>query len=244
MSNYAATAVYSAARMLERFTANMQRALPQHCALCSARSGTDEVCRACDRAMPRPGLACPCCALPTSQGEICGHCLRHPPPFEATRVAFNYAFPLDRLVQRMKYGGQLACIDYLADPLAAAVTCWPDMLLAVPLAPARQRMRGFNQSHELATRVARRHRVPIGGGLVRARDTPPQATLPWAQRVRNVRGAFRADASVTGLRVAIVDDVMTTGATLAAAATAVRRAGARSVEAWVVARTLPPAQQP
>jgi ComF family protein len=202
--------------------------------------------------MPWPGAACPRCALPTAHGEACGRCLRRPPAFDAARVAFIYAYPLDRLVQRMKYGGQLACVDYLATALAASVATSlaaapagrPDLLLAVPLSPARQRARGFNQSHEIAVRLARMQHVPLGQALVRARDTAPQASLPWAQRVRNVQGAFRVTDSLAGLRVAVIDDVMTTGATLAAAATVVRRAGARSVEAWVVARTLPPAQQP
>ena len=240
MSNFANKAFYNSAQTLQRLRANLRRALPQHCALCAAHSGTMQVCTDCDRAMPRPGPACPMCALSTSDGATCGRCLRHPPSFTATHAAFIYAFPLDRLVARMKYGGQLACVDYFADALAASIATWPDMLLPIPLSPSRQRARGFNQSQEIATRLSRHAGTRVGDALERTRDTPAQATLPWAGRMRNVRGAFRVTTSLRGLRVAIVDDVMTTGATLAAAATAARRAGANAVEAWVVARTLAP----
>jgi predicted amidophosphoribosyltransferase len=92
--------------------------------------------------------------------------------------------------------------------------------------------------------VARITGIPLSTGLRRARDTPAQAALPWKDRARNVRGAFVADPSLAGKRIAIVDDVMTTGATLASAASAALRAGALSVEAWAVARTLPPAHPP
>ena len=144
----------------------------------------------------------------------------------------------------MKYGGALAYADYFAGALARGITVWPDVLVALPLAPARQRQRGFNQAQEIARRLARLGSVPAVTGLVRTRDTPAQAALPWKERGRNVRNAFAALPAVAGRRIAIVDDVMTTGATLIAAASAARRAGARSVEVFVVARTLPPAQQP
>lgn len=229
---------------LRRLAALARSALPQLCALCAAPAGGALVCTACDFALPRLGPACPCCALPTPGGIVCGRCTARAPPFTATRAAFAYAFPLDRLLQAMKYGGALAYADYFAAALARTVPVWPDLLVALPLAPARQRQRGFNQAQEIARRLARLGGTPAVAGLVRTRDTPAQAALPWRERARNVRDAFAALPVVAGRRVAIVDDVMTTGATLAAAANAARRAGALSVEAFVVARTLPPAQQP
>jgi ComF family protein len=153
-------------------------------------------------------------------------------------------------MQSFKYSGRLAHADFFATMLGETVarrttdTPWPDALVALPLAASRQRHRGFDQAAEITRRVARITGVAMIGGLRRTRDTPTQAALPWKERAKNVRGAFVADPGLSGRLVAIVDDVMTTGATLAAAADAVLRAGARGVEAWAVARTLPPAQVP
>jgi ComF family protein len=172
-------------------------------------------------------------------------CLARAPPFAATIAPLTYAFPVDRLLQAFKYGGALALAEPFAAELAWAVRrrhdAHPDAIVALPLSSARQRQRGFNQAHEIARRVAVGVGIPMLPGLARVRDSPPQAMLAWNARVDNVRHAFAGEASLRGRRVAIVDDVMTTGATLAAAAMAARRAGALAVEAWVVARTLPPA---
>jgi ComF family protein len=223
----------------------LRAALPQACTLCAAPSGDALICPDCANELPRVVAACPRCALPATNGERCGACLAAPPPYAATIAAWQYRFPVDRLLHAFKYGGRLALAEPLAIALADAVSArgapWPDRLLALPLSARRQRARGFNHAREIARRVASRTGVPLGPGLRRVRDTPPQAGLAQAARVRNVRRVFEA-SPLTGLTVAIVDDVMTTGATLGAAAAAARDAGAARVEAWVVARTLPPAQ--
>ena len=227
-----------------------RRALPQSCALCAAPCGNLPVCAACCAGLPRIAGACPLCALPAPGAAVCGACLACPPPFAAAFAAFAYAFPLDRLLHAFKYGGRLSHAEFFAEALGAHVAQrpagmpWPDALVALPLAPARQRARGFDQASEIARRVARITGVPLAAGLRRTRDTPAQAALPWKERTRNVRGAFAAESSLGGQRIAIVDDVMTTGATLASAAGAVLCVGALGVEVWAVARTLPPTQLP
>lgn len=222
----------------------LQRALPQVCMLCAAPSGNALLCESCEAALPRIGSACPLCGVPSAVPIICGACLARAPPFEATVAAWVYAFPVDQLLQAFKYASALSLAAAFADELCAAVRrrtdARADTIVALPLAPVRQRARGFNQAHEIARRVGAMLRLPVLRGLARVRDSPPQATLAWESRARNVRDAFVGAHSLRGRRIAIIDDVMTTGATLSAAAKAARRAGALAVEAWVVARTLPP----
>jgi ComF family protein len=232
-------------------TRHARRCLPQRCALCAGPAGDALLCAACTAALPTLGAACPCCALPSPAGALCGACLAHPPPFAATLAAYAYAFPVDRLLQALKYGGQLALSDWAASALAARVrsepTPWrsvavPPLLVPLPLAAPRQRQRGFNQALEIARGLARELGLPLDAALRRRHAGPPQAGLPWAQRIANVRGVFTAQRRLDGLHVVLVDDVMTTGATLADAATAARTAGAARVCCWVVARTPPPRQ--
>ncbi len=221
-------------------------ALPQRCELCAGVSGTALVCGACMRDLPWLARACPVCALP-SGGSVCGQCLSDPPPFDATIAAFSYAFPIDRLIHSLKYQGRLALAEWCADAILAqrgnsGAGSRPDRLVALPLAVPRQRERGYNQALEIARVIGARSGVPLlPRGLSRVRATPPQAALPWAERAKNVRGAFACDLDLSGLTVALVDDVMTTGASLAEAAKILKASGAASVENWVVARTLPPA---
>jgi ComF family protein len=120
----------------------------------------------------------------------------------------------------------------------------PERVIALPLASARQRERGFNQAREIAARVAARLRLPFSARtLERVTVGPPQAALPWSSRAKNIRGAFACRDELRGSRIALVDDVMTTGATLTEAAKTLRRAGAARVECWVLARTFPPVRR-
>ena len=231
-------------RAADALGAVLRRALPQACTLCAAASDNAMLCVACATRMPRIADACPQCALPSPGNRSCGACLATPPPYAATIAAWRYAFPADRLLQAFKYGGRLALAEPFAQALCDAVHArampMPDRLVAMPLSRARQRARGFNHAHEIARRVSSLTGVRLERALRRTRDAPPQAGLTLRERARNVRDAFVATQSLAGRSVAIVDDVMTTGATLAAAAIAARAAGAVRVEAWVVARTPPP----
>ena len=214
--------------------------LPQRCVLCAGCADGHLLCAACTCTLPMLPEHCPQCASPTLEARRCGRCLASPPAFAATRCAFVYAYPLDGLVHALKYGGRAAYAEIFADALARVPGPRPDCLVPLPLARGRQRERGFNQAAEIARHLAHHLRVPMVRTLVRTRDTQPQAALPWHLRDANVRGAFAVTRAFAGGRIALIDDVMTTGSTLDAAARTLLAAGAGSVEAWVGARTLPP----
>ena len=222
-------------------------ALPQRCELCVATSGSELLCNACAAGLQRIAAPCPTCALPTSGGGVCGACLAQPPPWSRAIAALVYAFPADQLLQQLKYRSRLALADWAGEALAKAVVASlalrlpqarPDRVVALPLSASRQRERGFNQAREIAVRVARALGLPLAAPLARIAGTTPQAALAWKERANNVRGAFAVDGDVRGARIALIDDVMTTGATLAEATRTLVRAGAADVECWVVARTL------
>ncbi len=153
---------------------------------------------------------------------------------------YVYAFPLDALVQGLKYRGMLAIAPLLGGAIAACLDERPDVLVPMPLAGERLRERGFNQSLEVARHLARRSGIPLmPQACRRVRNTPPQAALPWKARAKNIRRAFVCDVDFSGQHVAVVDDVMTTGATLNEIARNLKQAGAARVTGLVAARTLP-----
>jgi ComF family protein len=167
--------------------------------------------------------------------------------FTRTTAVFGYAFPLDKLIQAMKYGEQLALAHAFAKKLLQHIdrNYLPDCLIAMPLHPAKLRERGFNQSLLLARTIARELKLELlTGSCRRVRDTPPQSALPWKERKKNVRNAFCCDIDLAGKRIALVDDVLTTGASLNALAEAAQKRGAGEVAAWVIARTLPHSENP
>lgn len=215
--------------------------LPQVCTLCSA-SSADLLCPACTHDLPRiPTEHCPQCALPTQDGSLCGQCLAHPPAYDASCAVLNYVFPVDRLIHALKYQGQLAFAAWCAELIAERITDTqrPDYLVAMPLSAPRQRERGFNQAIEIARHLSRQIKIPLLKHAVqRIKHTPPQTDLPWKERAKNIRGAFVCRADLTGKSLALVDDVMTTGASLHELAKILKRAGAMRVENWLVARTL------
>lgn len=220
----------------------MREHLAQPCALCGRRSLGSAICPACREGLPAlPEGCCPVCAQPTPLAEVCGACLKRPPAFDRTRAAFRYAPPLDGLVQRFKYGRELALAGFFAEQLALAVSQdpLPDLLIPLPLHPSRTRERGFNQAVEIGKVLARRLDLPLGYlACARIRPTPPQAALPLKERRRNIRGAFACPTDLAGRHVALLDDVMTSGASLDELARAARQAGAEEVSVWVVARAM------
>lgn len=217
----------------------------QPCLLCGVACQNDIWCASCDAAMPYlTGAHCPICALPTWDGSVCGQCLKHPPHFKRTVAVFAYAFPLNKLMLAMKFSEKFQLANSLGSRLSRCVSTRPDCLVAMPLHPARLKERGFNQSLQLARSIGQLLDIPVlPFACQRVRDTPAQSSLQWKERSKNVRKAFICSADVAGKHVAMVDDVMTTGATLNELALALLHAGASEVSAWVVARTLPHAEQ-
>lgn len=214
--------------------------MPQDCHLCGGRSGTDPVCRSCQAELPAHSLSgCPVCALPSSEGTPCGRCQRTPPAFDATRAAFDYVFPVDVLVQALKYQHRFSLAGFFAAHLVLPAEV--DLIVPMPLHPRRVAARGFNQAVEIARPLARAARRPLElTRVTRVRDTPPQAQLTRAERVRNLRGAFSCDRRLDGMTVVVIDDVMTTGASLDEVARCLKACGAVRVENRIVARTPAP----
>ena len=224
--------------LLNGCTRVARAALQQDCLLCGAASDDAPLCGPCRNELPALPRGCPRCAMPSTLGEICGTCLRQPPQFDMTVAAWRYAYPVDRLVQALKFHGRLALASFFADALASLVE-GADVVIPMPLHPARLTERGFNQAAEIARQLTGKPGTRLAlQGASRIRRTLPQADLPVDERLRNVRGAFACALDLTGARVAVVDDVMTTGATLGELAKVLKRAGAARVENWVVARTL------
>ena len=237
------------------------RAWPSLCEVC--RQWADSrICTACVQRFVQPAFRCTCCGLrlgttdPSSitaplllsaaASTTCGRCLHTPPSFLRTVCAVDYQFPWNDLITTFKFHGQPELATPLAqcmtDALRASLCALPQALLPVPLAAPRLAQRGYNQAWELARRLGPALRVPAWHDVLsRPVDTAHQAALSRQERQRNLRSAFlvepRQRARLQGLHVALVDDVMTTGATVAEVAAELLRAGAGRVDVWVLART-------
>jgi ComF family protein len=224
---------------------------PRSCVLCNASGAM--LCTAC-RADATVGSSacCPRCAIPLHADvaeRLCGRCLKRPPAYDRTIAATRYDAPFDQLVRGLKYGATLAYAPLLAELLHTRAVAMLghdlgeiDVIVPVPLSRARMAARGFNQSIEVARTFSRRSSKPLdNASVLRIHDTLPQASLRFDARRSNVRGAFavidrRRDA-LAGRRIGVIDDVMTTGATLDELAKILKRAGAATVVNLVVART-------
>lgn len=224
---------------------------PAECVLCGDPGASNQdLCCGCRSELPWNRHACPRCAIPLPAGTalvtMCAACQQQPPPFDRAWSAFGYAGAIRWLHRRLKFSAQLAnsrllatlLTDALAESLKQAQPR-PDCILVMPLHPHRLMRRGFNQSLEVIRPAARQLGLELDSrNLQRVRATRPQSDLPAALRQRNVRGAFMCERDLSGMRVALFDDVVTTGETVAEAARALRRAGAREINVWSLARTV------
>lgn len=212
----------------------------QDCRLCGSESGAELLCAGCAGDLPVLPEHCPQCALPSPGGALCGHCLNQPPRFDRTLALWRYDFPCDTLVRALKYGARIALAGFFARSLLNSGLPPVDLIVPMPLHPRRLAERGFNQALEIARELGRLAGVSVAvRGVRRVKNTVPQTELPYDRRATNVRGAFDCNLDLSDTSVAVVDDVMTTGATLDELARVLKRAGAPRVENWVVARTMP-----
>ena len=220
--------------------------LPRHCVLCGQASGRRNLCRPCARELPRIERACRLCGapVPVDPGGVCAPCRRKSPPWHGAVAALEYLFPVDHLVCRFKFNRNLACGEILGRELLLAIVqkCGepPGCVLPVPLHRARHAWRSFNQAELLARQVGKGRGLPVYLRVLRrTRRTRAQSGLDAAHRKKSLKGAFvcRPPGNRDIFRhVALVDDVMTTGATLAECTRVLQKAGAARVSVWVAAR--------
>ena len=220
------------------------------CLLCGKMSRS-LLCAQCTVLLPSlQGPLCRC-SLPmpgannSQPPPLCGRCVRRPPPFAASHAPLIYSHPLDRLIQRYKHHGDLVCENALEQLLADMPLPWPDTdaLCALPAHWQRCWWRGFDQSQRLASQLSRLWQRPLLPALLRQRATASQQGLKRTQRERNLRQAFRCVLPMAGLSITLIDDVMTTGSSASAASRTLLDAGAREVNVWTLARTLPPSRR-
>ncbi|MEQ1488656.1 MAG: ComF family protein [Methylotenera sp.] len=227
-------------------TAGLQTFAQQYCLLCTAHNGSElGLCDACVKSLPWHGAPqCPQCGL-HSDGLVCGHCLSSPPDFDATHSLFTYDFPVDSMLQHYKYRDMLYLSNTFATLFSQKLATKNnankiDLIIPMPMHSARLKERGFNQALEIARIIAKNSQIKCDFTTCqRTKLTPPQASLPLKERIKNIRGVFSCMQKLQGLNIAIVDDVMTTGASLNELAKTLKQAGASHVECWVIARTLP-----
>lgn len=214
----------------------------KNCLLCGA-SGESELCDPCQKQLPRMASNhCPVCSLPAELPHICGICLTNPPAYTRILAAFHYAFPVDALIHALKYRSNFAVASMLANLLIERIGILdpPDFIIPMPLHAVRLRERGFNQAVEIGRHIAKKYQLKLLlDSCMRVRNTPFQTGLPWQERSKNVRNAFACDMDLSGKHVVILDDVMTSGATINELAKVLRQQGAETIDGWVVARAVP-----
>ncbi|MCK5383099.1 MAG: ComF family protein [Gammaproteobacteria bacterium] len=231
--------------MVYKLNRSLTALFPACCQLCGTASATGLcLCQPCRNEAPWLANVCARCSLPLAASRddsLCGRCQKQAPMFDATTALFHYRPPVDYLIKRLKFSSELAIVPLLsgllANRLASRDASLPELLLPVPLHRSRLQERGFNQATELARAVAGLLEIRTTHRLCRRnRKTEPQSLLTHNARRLNLRNAFTVNSDRMPGHVAIIDDVMTTGHTANELARALKGAGVRRVEVWVIAR--------
>lgn len=215
--------------------------LPPVCTLCGTATAGALLCAPCTADLPWNTCACPGCALPAAQGVLCPACQQKPRAFDRAFVAFVLTTPVQQGIHALKYQARFQQAPLLATAFASRMRVrtepLPTLLIPVPLHWRRQWWRGYNQSLELARGIGSGLGIAVDATVAtRRHHTPDQIGQTAAQRRKNLKGAFAVSPRIAGLHIALLDDVMTTGATLEELARTCKAAGAKTVEAWAIAR--------
>lgn len=229
--------------LTHRLTELYSKLLPIPCFLCGEFSDHDALCQNCIAELPWLGPHCKRCALPLNQNGICGQCLQHPPPQHRGLALFRYETPMNHCIAAFKFHQQLVFTRLFARLMASKIQqeqqALPEVILPIPLHPKRLRQRGYNQSAQLADTLASLLTIPVDKtGLIRQRNTPPQTGMSGKQRKRNLKQAFSISRPLPYRHVALVDDVYTTGHTVAEASRCLQQNGVETVEVWTIARAI------
>jgi ComF family protein len=222
------------------FSGLLDALLPRACLLCG-ESSHNALCAGCTTDLPRlAGLTCPICATPlATPAPACGACLKSPPAFDATLASLRYTYPIDRLIRDLKFRSRLANADFFARCMLSGTRPEGTLIMPVPLSRQHLRQRGFNQAQEIARPLVHALALPFDAtSLARPKATLPQSRLPWRARKANVRHAFECKRDLGEETVIVIDDVMTTGATLDAVARTLKDHGAAHVINWVATRAV------
>ena len=234
----------------------IQKGIKQkRCLFCEDITFNDEaVCTPCKQDLPWNNFHCSLCALPLPTANLadrkqaititCGECITTPPPFSSTIACFRYDTPINKAIQQLKYNHKQYFATLLAGYLASIVrlkyqdTALPSCLIPVPMHKAKLKERGFNHANLISQKLSQRLSIPNHLSVLhKVNSTPAQTGLNKQQRTRNLKGAFQLNGDVTGLHVALVDDVVTTRATSDLLCQLLIDAGAKRVDVWCVART-------
>lgn len=216
------------------------------CVACLDSSATDGLCDPCRSDLPANHQACPTCALPMLvHGLECGDCQANPPHYSRAVIPWRYQFPADAMIRRYKDQGQRQFLRplvtgleaHLAEKLKRGEIPKPDILLPAPMHRKRRIKRGFNQAQVIAEELGRSLGIPVASGLVqRTRQVESQRGLSKKERLKNLRNVFEVTAEVPA-HIAIIDDVVTTGATARTLASTLAQHGAMDIQLWALART-------
>ena len=216
----------------------------QNCVLCARPGQRRGLCADCAEQLPAIGPACPGCGLPQQEERLCGDCMRAPPSYDRCLAALDYIYPVNRLLHLAKYRGRLEVLALLTSRLLARLRredAKPVCIVPVPLHFRRHCRRGYNQAGLIAARLSQDLHIPCRDNVLsRIRATREQSALRSAQRKQNVRGAFRLRRPPACDHIAVVDDVVTTGATGNEIARLLKQAGVARVDIWALARAAAP----